>query len=96
MDNKGELMFNRTIIASIPIDTDIPIPKRKGKPKRGIRFPFDKMSVGDSFLISYGFMLEHDLTPRVTTDAVRYDGHRAGYAITTRMTDNGLRVWRIE
>lgn len=65
----------------IPIDKGIPLP---GK------YPFDKMEVGDSFLVPAG-------VPRTTVGvaASRY-GKPRGMKFSFRVTPEGLRCWRVE
>jgi hypothetical protein len=65
----------------IPIDKGIPLP---GK------YPFDKMEVGDSFLVP-----AHIPRTTATAAATRY-GKSLGMKFSFRITPEGLRCWRVE
>jgi len=66
----------------IQIDHDIPVPDSKYRTK----YPWNQMKVGDSFCAQL-------------TENQRKGLHscakRAGIKITTRTTEEGIRVWRI-
>lgn len=60
-------------------------------------FPFEKMKVGDSFLIPAGDNIAKSPNP-VHYAANRYAKHvKPGFAVTTRLLlDKSRRVWRIK
>lgn len=67
------------------LNSKIPVPKR-----RGYEWPFRHMKVRDSFLVPK-WMPDY----RARNAASNY-GRRHGMKFTTRITSDGLRVWRIE
>lgn len=76
------------------IEKNIAIDKRKG---RGVNIthPFDKMQVGDSFIIG-DYSVKN---MRKFSNRARYWAKRKknGYIFSTRKTeDNKIRIWRIK
>jgi len=57
-----------------------------GSPRR---YPFDLMNIGDSFQ-SYKAESKH------MSQQLRLAEDRTGYGFTTRLTNEGVRVWRAE
>jgi hypothetical protein len=76
-------------MSTFKIEKTVPIPKTSGK--GGGIYPFATMEVGDSFLIPDGSKNINSVRSAVTQAA-----RRNGRKFTTRLTDSGLRVWRIE
>ena len=75
----------------IKIETDIPLPLVT---RRGTRYPFAEMKIGESFFLSCAS--KHEALKAQATV-----GHCARYAlgrnkIVTRTVEGGIRVWRIE
>ena len=74
---------------SFEVDRGIPLPPRLQAGGRVLKYPLDRMEVGDSFFC---------LTPRVRESCSSY-GKRAGRRFTVRKWKqddgtNGFRVWR--
>jgi len=68
------------------LDTSVPIPKvRKGRP---FKYPFNRMKVGQSFLVPM------DKAHSVKVCA-SYHTRRGLGVYRTRATSKGLRIWRI-
>ena len=73
----------------IPIDEGIPIPPKQqtGARNNKLRYPWRYMRILDSFLIppeaGHGYAVPPDLLDK-------------GWKFTSRQTDEGMRVWRIE
>ena len=55
---------------------------------RQVRYPFQRMEPGDSFLIPYG-----DKTPESIIQLVSQAARQRGFKIVSRRTDTGVRVW---
>lgn len=76
----------------IQIDKNIEIPKSERKPykRRESKYPFDKMEIGDSFLVPAGMnflnLRQAIMRRKKTTPEEKYK---------TRQTKEGRRVWRI-
>lgn len=67
------------------IEKNIPMPKKKPATGNGFKtgLPFAKMKIGDSFLADYS-----------CRGAIGNTARNNGIEIVTRLTDQGLRVWR--
>lgn len=78
----------------INIDKKKPIPKVTNRSGRPVKYPFDKMRVGDSFLIKGEPKIRHSIYSCLNS----YNANRAEVRIeiTTRAEDGGIRVWRIK
>lgn len=68
------------------IEKDVPLPPMR----RVVYFPFDKMEVGDSFVVAFSkhptaFVMAHATSAQPRLD-MRFE---------VRVTDEGTRVWRI-
>jgi len=72
----------------IPIDRNVPIPKYAGQRGSTEKYPWSQMDVGDSFVVG----AKRAKTVRGCYVAA---GKRLGRKFATRMTPEGLRVWRI-
>lgn len=72
------------------IDKNIPVPV--GGSGTSTIYPFAKMKVGDSFLVSNA---DRGLHNRARAAASQH-GRRYKMKFITRMMDNGLRVWRVK
>lgn len=67
----------------ISIDKDIPVPvKRRGK-----KYPYENMSIGDSFLID-------NLSIQVVCNLNYRAGKKYGGKYIARTEEGGVRVWR--
>jgi len=65
-----------------PIDSNVPMPTR---------YPFDKMKVGDSFLVP------SDVTRQAVAVAATRYGRKHNMKFSTRqLKDGGFRCWRTE
>jgi len=73
----------------VKIDKGIPIPEPRKGGRRGEKYPWREMSVGDSFLF------DGDESSKATC-AASSAGIRLGRKFTTRKTAEGYRIWRIE
>ena len=78
----------------IKIDKKKPIPKVVTRTGRPVKYPFDKLKVGDSFLIEGDHKARHGIYSCLNA----YNANRAEVKIeiTTRAEANGIRVWRIK
>ena len=68
----------------IEIEKNIPIPQ-----SNKFSYPFDKMAVGDSFIIT------RDKTSTIQWAIQRYKSLHKGTAFITRKEQDGRRVWRV-
>jgi hypothetical protein len=69
-------------MSQIPIDKGVPLP---------LKFPFDKMEVGDSFAIPQDVK-----RPTIAVYARRYgDKHNMKF-VTRKMPDGTIRCWRTQ
>lgn len=68
------------------IENGVPIAPRAYK--REMTYPFDKLNVGDSFLVG------RDKAPSVRSRATTY-GKSSKRVFRTRICEDGLRVWRV-
>lgn len=69
------------------IEKGIPAPRySKG---RGLKYPFDKMEVGDSFLATGS-------KPHVVSSCASNFGKKNSKKFVTRIVDGGVRVWRAQ
>lgn len=76
----------------IQIEKGIPLPPRRCGPypkSQYRRWPFASMAIGDSFFYETGDPL------RAQTDILAAS-RRSPHSITTRIQENGLRVWRVK
>ena len=71
---------------SIKVQKGIPVPEGDGRPRV---YPFDRMKVGDSFVLSAE---ESKLESR--RQSVLNSARRQGVKITTRIESGKVRVWR--
>lgn len=69
------------------VDKNIPIPPINIK--RGSKYPWEEMGVGDSML--FVGMRVNGVCPQATKA-----GRRLGWKFTVRKVENGVRVWRVE
>lgn len=78
----------------IKIDKKVPLPKVTSRTGRPVKYPFDKLKVGDSFFIEGNPKLKHSIYSCLNA----YNANRADIKIeiTIRSEDNGVRVWRIK
>ena len=70
---------------AIKIQKNIPVPPRT----RPLRFPFDKMKVGDSFLVK-------GVKPANLYQSAHTYGRRMKEKFLVRSVDGGVRCWRVE
>jgi RNA repair pathway DNA polymerase beta family len=86
---------------AIVIDKDVPLPRRRGRPKRGEEksqfLPLAAMEPGDSFFVPA------PLRSTVAAAVTRYSSTHAGMVFATRSLDSdpvygavGMRVWRVQ
>lgn len=78
--------------STIKVERGIPVPKRsrRGKP----RYPWDKMRVGDSFLVECPKNEAIKAQNTVSSCGAAW-ARKHGGQFTTRAVDGGVRVWRI-
>lgn len=69
------------------IDRNVPLPLAREKTK----YPFNDLLIGDSFLVAWPFAHPHNVRC-----AAQYHQRRTGKKFTTKSTDDGVRVWRVE
>jgi len=69
------------------IEKNIPLPERNPNCGRS-KYPLSRMEIGDSFLIpEFGGSKQ----PQMHSSA-----HRLGIKVSCRVTEEGLRVWRVK
>lgn len=75
------------------VESHIPLPARKvlQPKKRESLFPFEKMSVGDSFLIPTGFRKMNSISGTCSYHSKKL----APKKFVSRTTKAGIRVWRV-
>ena len=71
----------------LKIEKGIKIPEVN--PKKNYKYPWTDMEVGDSFLVNFIDILRVRI-------AAHYHSKTSGRKYTTRIVDNGARVWRTE
>lgn len=78
---------------SFSIEQGIPIPNKHGS-RTTIKYPLDKMNVGDSFLV------ECDSSDYSETNKIRgrvqYQSKTVTGKFVTRKVEKGVRIWRSE
>lgn len=75
------------------IESGIPIARKR---MEIVRFPFDKMKVGDSFLVPTKDQDPIKAGMSIYTAVKSFNAHNGkAYKVATRKTETGLRVWRI-
>lgn len=72
------------------IEKDLEMPKSLGQKGRPRIYPWDKMSVGDSF-----FVADQNDKGKVAVAASIY-GKKHGLRLSLKNEGDGFRVWRIE
>ena len=77
------------------IESGIEIPNSRGNTKGGQRYPFERMEVGDSFLIKPNGTPKRQLQVRVCAAWTRHASRKNGKRFTSRSVEGGVRVWRI-
>lgn len=76
------------------VDKKIPLPRKKVDLTR---FPFDKMKMGDSFLIPVKDQPRDKARASVFTAVKSFNTHNSKtHKISTRNEKGGLRIWRIK
>lgn len=79
---------------SYKVEKGIPMPDRNIR--FGEKFPFSQMKVGDSFLIPNGTPRFSKFRQEIYYFARKYNAKNGvRITISARLTDAGLRVWRI-
>lgn len=79
------------------VEKGVPLPTTRGPLAKPIPYPFASMEMGDSFVIASKNVGDlRKLRNRLLKIAERYrNDHQAGFGVTTRECDGGLRVWRV-
>lgn len=88
------------------IESDVSIPPRRNNHLvgRGLKYPLDKMDVGDSFLVPVE-PKANETTEQATSRLIsnlngaanRYRKTQdPGFAATVRAVEDGVRLWRVE
>ena len=72
-----------------PIERDVAVVPKRKKRRSNIKYPFDSMKIGDSFLVP-----SEDSHRSVSIAASNY-GKAYGEVFVTRTVEDGVRVWRI-
>ena len=74
------------------IEKNVEMPEKKGRKK----YPFEKMSVGDSFIISENYSRQEMITKGNTArNWARYKGLDWKFAVR-KTGGNKIRIWRIK
>lgn len=81
---------------SIRIESGIPVPPRVGGGGRPGKYPFEHMTPGDSFLVTYQDGQPPAHAARRLASATKGASKRTGFKFTTRRLKDGVRVWRVE
>jgi hypothetical protein len=68
----------------IEIEKNVPIPG-----KRGLKYPFLSLAVGDSFFVPGG-------TQKDVTGYMTWAQKKSKFRFTARTIEGGIRVWRIK
>lgn len=78
------------------IEKNIEMPKRAGRPeKTNRRFPFDKMEVGDSFLVpSDEPKVSTKFLSGITSAVYQFKKMNKSRNFSCRRVEGGVRVWR--
>jgi uncharacterized protein (DUF2249 family) len=72
------------------IETEVPIPTRRGGRPAGTKYPLEQMDVGHSFLVT------SDVKPATVRSAIgNFCKDKPEYKFTMRAVDGGVRVWRV-
>ena len=75
------------------VENGIEVPaKMTGNP---LKYPWDKMDIGDSFHVEHGADHPTNTQRRLSAAADGY-GYRHNMKFITRQVEGGVRVWRIE
>lgn len=72
------------------IEKNVPAPEDVRARTGASKYLFDSMEIGDSFLVG-----DKSLYRKVQSSAAQYAKKYPGYRFTSRITDEGMRVWRI-
>lgn len=75
------------------IEKNIEITKRKKRQRNNLKYPFNEMEVGDSFLVPVGDEDERVVQRRLVS-ACKYK-KVDGIKFKTRCLCDGVRVWRV-
>jgi hypothetical protein len=73
----------------LEIEKGIPMPEHNKKYAK--KFPFEKLEIGDSFLVP----LAADKSPSSIYSAISQARKRLNIALTSARVEGGVRVWRI-
>src|SRR5208282_5891176 len=80
----------------LTIEKGVPLPAAQETVSKATRYPFDVMSVGDSFLVRREEGLSNrKLMQRVSPAASRH-ASKNGRKYALRIVEDGVRVWRVE
>lgn len=80
------------LVSPFQLEAGIPLPPKKPRSKQRERlvWPFDKMRVGDSFLVT-----DPDLFPRATRACNTWQTNHPEWHLVARTVADGLRIWRV-
>lgn len=74
-----------------------PLPRRHVGPRMKRNWPFAKLNVGDAFTVPFGADEPQHLQRQLSAAGRVYSrNHNEHAKFSTRMTDNGVKVWRIK
>lgn len=77
------------------VEKNIPIPKEVTM-FAVYRYPFREMEAGDSFLVDSTKGFEGTISRHKAVDTARkFASRNPGYRFDYRMTDDGIRIWRV-
>ena len=76
---------------TIAVDKSVPMPDKKVGKKVGMDYPYERMDVGDSFLVNTGskYLLSQMCTKN------KREGEKLGMEFVARQMEDGVRVWRV-
>lgn len=80
----------------IKVESGVPMPTSG---RRASKYPFDNLSVGESFFVPDDFGISHNAVRQAVKDAnVRYGGDRefVSRRVNRQSHRSGTRVWRVE
>ena len=76
---------------TIAVDKSVAMPVRKADMRTGYKYPYERMNVGDSFVVNTGskYLLSQMCTKN------KWEGEKLGMEFVARQMEDGVRVWRV-
>jgi|WetSurMetagenome_2_1015567.scaffolds.fasta_scaffold397436_3 hypothetical protein len=89
-----KFILNKDNLEEYKIESNIPIPPPI-KVENTSKYPINKMKVGDSFLVPFDTK-DMDKKRKMRNSLTSVFSRKKPKKFTVRMTEKGIRVWRIE